>query len=109
VDPQYEKQQTGSDINLGLIALIMTASTVFLIVIIVLVAAWYYNWVKAEHERRVVRPPYVKLQNQMSDQRERLHSYRLVDKDQGIAQVPIDEAITRFVRSQHDDAGVQPK
>ena len=100
--------ERGYDINIALIATCGVVAATILLVLIVGLQAWFHHAHDAEHERKVVSQPYVELKSMQAKQLEQLHSYRLLDKDKGIVQIPIDRAIDSYLRKRAARSEAQP-
>ena len=97
VDANKDTTPRGHDVNIAMLATCGIVGGVVLIVLIIGLQAWFHHAHNVEYERKVVSQPYVELKSLQAKQLEQLHSYRLIDKDKGVVQIPIDLAIDRYL------------
>jgi hypothetical protein len=84
------------DTNLPLIFTIGACSALLLLVIVVGLQAWFYNWQSELHQERIDRRRHPKLAEALADEQIRLGSYEWVDREGGVARIPIDVAIDLY-------------
>ncbi len=85
--------------------LVGVAGAILLLVIGVLLQALYLGAVERERQRKVLAQPPAELIEVLSEQQDTLESYRWVDKQQGIAAIPIDRAMELVIRDYQRQAG----
>jgi hypothetical protein len=86
------------NIDSAMITTIGILLVVLTFVLVLLVEGWFYKAQHDEYLRKVVAPRSEALASAVADQQERLHSYRMLDKDAGQAAIPIERAMELGVR-----------
>ena len=81
------------DPNVAASAVVGIISAIGLFVIIVLLQTWFYNAEEDERFRKVYSQPYQELQKVDDEQLERLGSYGWVSEPEGVAYIPIEQAM----------------
>ena len=92
------------DVNLSLIVVLGVTSSVFILVIVVALQAWFYHWQDQLHEERVVSVPSAELEQTVAEEQIRLGTYDWVDRDEGTVRVPIGVAIELYAQQQQTAA-----
>jgi hypothetical protein len=85
------------DPNVAASAVVGIISAILLFVIIVLLQTWFYRAEEDERYRKVYSQPYQELQKADNEQRERIGSYGWVSEGDGVAHIPIEEAMELVV------------
>ncbi|MDP8246017.1 MAG: hypothetical protein P9L94_18180 [Candidatus Hinthialibacter antarcticus] len=88
---------THNDLNIPVISIVAVISVLLTALIIILIQVWYFNYAKAEFQRKVVQQPHAEYESLTADQMEILNGYT-IDKDKGVYKVPIDVAMDIIVR-----------
>ena len=86
------------NLDTGLIITIGILLVVLVFVLILLVQGWFYQAQTEEHVRKVIEPRAEELASAVAEQQEALHSYRVVDQEQGMVAIPIERAMELVVR-----------
>ena len=81
------------DPNVAASALVGIISAIGLFVIIVLLQTWFYRAEEDERYRKVYSQPYQELQKVDNNQLERLGSFGWVSEGDGVAHIPIEQAM----------------
>ena len=81
------------DPNVAASALVGIISAIGLFVIIVLLQTWFYRAEEDERFRKVYSQPYQELQKVDNDQLERLGSFGWISEGDGVAHIPIEQAM----------------
>lgn len=81
------------DPNAGALAFVGALGTVVLVLVVLLLQAVFYRAQQAENERKALVSSPAELRALQTAQREQLASYRWVDREKGIAAIPIEEAM----------------
>jgi len=81
------------DPNVAASALVGIISAIGLFVIIVLLQTWFYRAEEDERYRKVYSQPYQELQKVDNDQLERLGSFGWISEGDGVAHIPIEQAM----------------
>ena len=81
------------DPNVAASALVGIISAIGLFVIIVLLQTWFYRAEEDERFRKVYSQPYQELQKVDNDQFERLGSFGWISEGDGVAHIPIEQAM----------------
>jgi hypothetical protein len=89
---------TKDDLNTPLIVVIGVLFAILTFVLIVLLQAWFYQQQVKENLAKVVAPDPQELTAVMAQQQAELHSYRLIDGEQGIVAIPIERAMELIVQ-----------
>jgi hypothetical protein len=85
------------DPNVAASAVVGVISAIVLFVIIVLLQTWFYRAEEDERYRKIYSQPYQELQKIDNEQLERLTSYGWVSQTDGVAHIPIEQAMTLVV------------
>jgi len=85
------------DPNVAASAVVGVISAIALFVIIVLLQTWFYRAEEGERFRKVYSQPHQELQKTDNEQLERLGSYGWVSEGDGVAHIPIDNAMRLVV------------
>jgi len=86
------------NIDSGMITTIGILLVVLTFVLVLLVEGWFYKAQHDEYVRKVIEPRSDALGTAIAEQQEALHSYRLLDKEQGRAAIPIERAMELVAR-----------
>lgn len=81
------------DLNVGLIVLVGFTSAIILMDVIFGLEAWYNIWRRSEINTKVISQPIEELTANLSKQQTLLHGYNWVDKQKGVVQIPVEEAM----------------
>jgi len=81
------------DPNVAASAVVGVVSAIGLFVIIVLLQTWFYRAEADERYRKVYSQPYQELQKVDNDQLERLGSFGWISEGDGVAHIPIEQAM----------------
>ena len=81
------------DPNVAASAVVGVIGAILLFVIIVLLQTWFYSAEEDERYRKVYSQPYQELQKIDNEQLERLGSFGWVSEGDGVAHIPIDQAM----------------
>ncbi len=85
------------DPNVAASAVVGIISAIGLFVIIVLLQTWFYRAEEDERYRKVYSQPYQELQKIDNDQLERLGSFGWISEGDGVAHIPIEQAMKLVV------------
>jgi hypothetical protein len=87
--------QYGDQVNAGLIAMIGLFAAVVLLLIVVLLQAWFYNWKEglAAAQLVPVDDPQTPLGQMRIEQEEQIDSYHWVDRQKQVRAIPIGRAM----------------
>ena len=86
------------NLDTGMILTVGILLTVLVLVMILLVQGWFYKAQTDEYVRKVIEPRSEELASAVAEQQEALHSYRVIDAEQGTVAVPIERAMELVVR-----------
>lgn len=89
--PEYR----GDEVNAGLVAIVGLFAAVVLLLIVVLVQAWYFTWkgeVTAE-QATLADAPGTPLRTMLDEQETQLNTYRWVDREKQVRGIPIERAM----------------
>ena len=86
------------NLDTGLIITIGVLFFVLVVVLILLVQAWFFQAQTAEYVRKIIEPRAEELASATAEQQESLHSYRVVDPEAGTVAIPIERAMELVVR-----------
>jgi hypothetical protein len=84
--------ETGMIVTIGLLLVILVFA------LILLVQGWFYKAQNDEYVRKVIEPRSEDLASATAAQQEALHSYRLLDQEQGRVAIPVERAMELVVR-----------
>lgn len=98
---EFEHQEPKTN----LIALLLVASCVVLVVIIVFLQ-WFYSFTRDLKVSAAENVKFEPLEKLRADEDDRLKSYRYVDKEKGIVQIPVERAMQLIAE---EAKGGQPK
>jgi hypothetical protein len=86
---------TGDEVNAGLLGIVGVFSAVVLLLIVVLLQAWYYTWSEQLAAARVAQAegPDSPLGRMVSEQERQIGGYRWIDRKQQVVAVPIERAM----------------
>ncbi len=79
-------------------ATIAIISAVVVVVTIVLLQALFYQMQDREFERKVIAPKDLALEKMRTEQHDVLTSYGWVDKEAGVARIPVEQAMEMMVK-----------
>ncbi len=96
------------DVNLSPIVMLGVTSSVFILVIVVALQAWFYDWQDQLHHERVVSVPSAELERTVADEQIRLGTYDWVDREEGTVRVPIGVAIELYAQQQQTNRDEAP-
>jgi hypothetical protein len=85
----------GDEVNAGLIGIVGVFAAVVLLLIIVLVQAWYYTWKgQVASDREVLtNSPDMPLGRMLAEQEQQIGSYHWVNREKQVRAIPIDQAM----------------
>jgi hypothetical protein len=86
------------DLNTPLIVTIGVLFVILTFVLIILLQAYFYRAQAAEYQRKVIEPRAEGLAGALAEQRTQLESYRWIDREQGIVEIPIERAMELTLR-----------
>ncbi len=86
------------NLDTGLILTTGILLSVLVLVLILLVQGWFYKAQSDEYVRKIIEPRAEELASANAEQQEALHSYRVVDAEQGTVAIPIERAMELVVR-----------
>jgi len=86
------------NLDTGLILTTGILLSVLVLVLILLVQGWFYKAQSDEYVRKIIEPRAEELASATAEQQESLHSYRVVDTEQGTVAIPIERAMELVVR-----------
>jgi hypothetical protein len=90
--------------NTPLTAVVGLVFAILLFVLVVVLQAYFYRADQEENVRKVVAQAPEELSQLLSQQEEKLHSYKILDPKKGVVAIPIDVAMKLVVR----DGGKTP-
>jgi hypothetical protein len=90
--------------NTSLTAVVGLVFAILLFVLVVVLQAYFYRANRDENVRKVVAQAPEELSQLLSQQEEKLHSYKILDPNKGVVAIPIDVAMRLLVR----DGGKTP-
>ncbi len=94
-EPQFE----GDEINAGLLTVIGCFLAVTVLLVVVLLQAWFYNW-KADATASQTIPssdPQTLLGRALVEQQEQINSYHWVNREANVRAIPIERAMQLVV------------
>lgn len=91
------------DPDAALTAVVGIVGAVLLVVVVLVLQAYFYETESREAERKTVAPAFEELVAQRAEQQEQLNSYRWIDEKAGIVGLPIERAM-ELVVAREDDA-----
>jgi len=94
------------DPDAALTAVVGIVGAVLLVVVVLVLQAYFYGAESREAERKTVAPAFEELVAQRADQQEQLNSYRWIDEKAGIVGLPIERAMELVVA--REGAGTGP-
>jgi len=101
---------TGNDDpNVGKIALVGVIGAILLFVIIVAMQALFYNVEDAQRTSKLGVGDPNELGRLRAGQLEQLHTYRWIDKPNGVVGIPVDLSMDLIVREANDEKVTEPK
>jgi hypothetical protein len=87
-----ENLDAGMIITIGVLFFVLT------LVLVLLVMGWFHKAAHDEFTRKVIETRDEQLASAVAEQQEALHSYRVIDPEQGTVAIPIERAMTLVVR-----------
>jgi hypothetical protein len=83
------------NVDVGLIALVGVFAAVVLVVILVLLEAWFYTWRQDLAAERNASPPAFEspLDQMLAEQQQQLDGYRWIDRKTNVRAIPIPRAM----------------
>jgi len=87
-----ENLDTGMIVTIGVLLVVLTFA------LVLLVQGWFFAVQSEEYVRKVIEPRSEGLISARAEQLEALHSYRILDKEQGTVAIPIERAMELVVR-----------
>lgn len=97
IPPEKSDPRSWDTFWIGAVGIILT------VVVVVLLQVLYFRTVQNEHERKVLAAEPLELLETLEQQRATLDSYGWVDQEQGIAAIPIEEAMKKIVAENGGD------
>ena len=86
------------NLDTGLILTIGIVFAVIVLVLILLVQAWFFKAQSDEYVRKIIEPRAEELLSATAAQQEALHSYKVLDAQQGTVAIPIERAMELVAR-----------
>ena len=65
---------------------------------VIVLEAWFNTRMQQEHESKVIVPPMVELQAYKAEQSSLLETYRWLDREAGVVQLPVERAMQLVVQ-----------
>ncbi len=92
---QAGSQVERDEIDAGLLGVVGTFIAVVLVLIVVLLQAWFYNWREAFATARSLpaTDPSTPLGRALVEQQEQIHGYRWVNREAKVLAIPIERAM----------------
>ena len=83
------------EVNVGLLAVVGTFSAVVVVLIVVLLQAWFYNWRGSMAEAKILpmNSPEAPLGRALVEQQEELNSYHWINREAHTRAIPITQAM----------------
>ena len=83
------------EVNVGLLAVVGTFSAVVVVLIVVLLQAWFYNWRGSMADAKVLpmNSPETPLGRALVEQQEKINSYHWVNREGQVRAIPIQRAM----------------
>lgn len=97
------------EVNTPVILVTGLISLLFLGVVVIALHAWYLSAEQAEVQLKSADAPVLALETLKLDQKERINSYRWVDRDKQIVAIPIDQAMNLLIQNRGQFPTTQPR
>lgn len=99
-DSRLESQVEPDEVDAGLLGVVGTFIAVVVVLIVVLLQAWFYNWRGniLEEQALPAGGPETPLGQAMLEQQAHIGSYHWVNREAGIRAIPIDRAMEVLAR-----------
>jgi hypothetical protein len=83
------------EVNVGLLAVVGTFAAVVVVLIVVLLQAWFYNWrgSMADAKTLPMNSPETPLGRALVEQQEKINSYHWVNREAHVRAIPIQRAM----------------
>ena len=83
------------EVNVGLLAVVGTFTAVVVVLIVVLLQAWFYNWrgSMAEDKMLPMNSPETPLGRAIIEQQEKIGSYHWINREAQVRAIPIQRAM----------------
>lgn len=81
------------DPNARSVAFVGAIGTVLLIMVVLLLQAFFYRAQQSENERKALVTSPAELHKLQAAQREQLAGYRWIDREKGVVAIPIEDAM----------------
>lgn len=94
---EHDELNTPAIVTVGIVA------SVVVFAVIVALQAWFAQAQRAEHQLKVVAPRSEELAGVVAEQQTQLHTYRWVDRQNGVVAIPIERAM-ELVAREHQSA-----
>ena len=88
------------DVNTLAVAVVGFIGAILVFVMIVALEVWFYNVQEVETYKKVISVPPQEYSSLVADQQAQLHSYRWIDRQNGIVAIPIERAVELVVKDQ---------
>jgi hypothetical protein len=92
------------DLNTPAIVTVGIVASVAVFAIIVALQAWFAQAQREEHQLKVVAPRFEELVGVVAEQQTQLHTYRWVDRQNGVVAIPIERAMELVARERQGAA-----
>jgi hypothetical protein len=88
------------EVNVGLLAVVGTFAAVVVVLIVVLLQAWFYNWrgSTADATTLPMNSPETPLGRALVEQQEKLGSYHWINREANLRAIPIQRAMELVVQ-----------
>jgi hypothetical protein len=95
------------EVNVGLLSIVGTFSAVVLVLIVVLLQAWFYNWRGNIAAEKVLpaNSPETPLGRAILEQQQTIDSYRWINEKAGQRAIPIGRAMELVAQEMAGDGG----
>ena len=103
--PETPQSQVEPDVtNVGLLSVIGAFIGVVLLLIVVLMQAWFYSWKEEAAANRSIASddPQTALGRAKIEQEEQINSYRWVQREAGVRAIPIQRAMDLVAKEMAD-------
>ena len=83
------------EVNVGLLAVVGTFTAVVVVLIVVLLQAWFYNWRGSIAEAKILpmNSPETPLGRSIIEQQEKINSYHWINREAQLRAIPIERAM----------------